>query len=111
VARSSPDSIPDDLRAAFRSAVQLYSDWMPSLPEPKARFGRELHAMSAVCGLLDGVNDRLPDDLFEKLMSYMRDVRYTLLRQKIIGDRSYRAAARCFLRLIEDRKRQCLRAE
>jgi hypothetical protein len=102
VARSSPDSIPDDLRAAFRSAVQLYSDWMPSLPEPKVRFGRELHAMSAVCGLLDGVNDRLPDDLFEKLMSY---------RQKIVGDRSYRAAARCFLRLIEDRKRQCLRAE
>jgi hypothetical protein len=37
----------------------------------------------------------------------MRDIRYTLLRQKIVADQSYRAGARCFLRLIEDGKRQC----
>jgi hypothetical protein len=108
VAGSSPDPTPDNLRAAFRSAVWFYSDWMPSLPEPEVRFGHELHTMSAVCGLLDGFNDQLPDDVFEKLMNYMHDIRYTLLRQKIVADQSYRAGARCFLRLIEDRKRQSL---
>ena len=111
MAGSSPDRDTDDLRAAFHSAVWLYSDWMPSLPEPEVRFGIELRTMSAVCGLLDGCNDRLPDDVFEKLMSYMRDIRYTLLRQKIVAERSYTAGARCFLRLIDDRKRQCLRSE
>jgi hypothetical protein len=111
VAGSSPDPIPDNLSATFRSAVWLYSDWMPSLPEPEVRFGTELHTMSAVCGLLDGFEDRMPDDVFEKLMTYMRDIRYTLLRQKIAAEQSYTAGARCFLRLIEDRKRECLRSE
>ena len=61
----------------------------------------------AICGLVDGFRDRLPDDVFDKLMIYMRDIRYTLLRRKIVADQSYTASARCFLRLIEDRKRQC----
>ena len=107
MAGSSPDPIPNDLRAAFRSAVWLYSHWMPSLPEPHVRLGSEFHAMSAICGLVDRFRDRLPDDVFDRFMIYMRDIRYTLLRQKIVADQSYTAGARCFLRLIEDRKRQC----
>jgi hypothetical protein len=110
VAGSSPDPIPDNLRAAFRSAVWLYSGWMPSLPEPEVRLGSDFHVMSAVCRLVDRFADPLPDDVLERLMNYMRDIRYTLLRQKIVADQSYRAGARCFLRLIEDRKRQCLRS-
>jgi hypothetical protein len=58
-----------------------------------------------------GFNDLLPDDVFEKLMGYMRDIRYTLLRRKIVAEQSYTAGARCFLRLIEDRKRECLRSK
>jgi hypothetical protein len=84
---------------------------MPSLPEPEVHLRSELYSMSAVCRLVDGFGDPLPDDVFEKLMSYMRDIRYTLLRQKIVAEQSYTAGARCFLRLIEDRKRQCLRSE
>jgi hypothetical protein len=101
-----PDPIPTALSAAFRSAVWLYSDWMPSLPEPQVRLGSKTHNMSAICGLVDRFHDRLPDDVFDRLMSYMRDIRYTLLRQKLVADQSYIAGARCFLRLIEDRKRQ-----
>ena len=104
---SSPDPIPTDLCAAFRSAVWLYSHWTPSLPEPKVHVGSEFHAMSTVCGLVDRFRDRLPDDVVDELLIYMRDIRYTLLRQKIVADQSYTAGARCFLRLIEDRKRQC----
>jgi hypothetical protein len=79
---------------------------MQSLPEPQVRLGSKSHDMSALCGLVDGFRDRLPDDVFDKLMIYMRDIRYTLLRQKIVADQSYATGARCFLRLIEDRKRQ-----
>ena len=104
---SSRDPIPTDLSAAFRSAVLLYSHWVPPLPEPQVELGSELHAMSAVCDLIGRFGDRLPEDVFDKLMIYMRDVRYTLLRQKLVADPSYTAGARCFLRLIEDRKRQC----
>ena len=46
------------------------------------------------------------DEIIEKLMSYIRDIRYTLLRQKLLDRKTYAADARCFLRLIEDRKRQ-----
>jgi len=80
---------------------------MPPLAEPQVQLGSELHAMSAVCDLIGRFDDRLPEDVFDKLMIYMRDVRYTLLRQKLVADPSYTAGARCFLRLIEDRKRQC----
>jgi hypothetical protein len=106
MAEVSPDPIPADLSAAFRSAVLLYSDWVPLLPEPQVRLRSETHDISAVCDLVDRFRDRLPDDVFDRLMIYMRDVRYTLLRQKIVADQSYMAGARCFLRLIEDRKRQ-----
>jgi hypothetical protein len=106
MAEVSPDPIPTALSAAFRSAVWLYSDWMLSLPEPQVQLGSKTHDMSEVCGLVDCFRDRLPDDVFDSLMSYMRDIRYTLLRQKLVADQSYIAGARCFLRLIEDRKRQ-----
>jgi hypothetical protein len=41
-------------------------------------------------------------------MSYLREIRYTLLRQRLVADDSYAAAGQCFLRLIEDRKRHFL---
>jgi len=103
--KAPPDPIPNHLREAFRNAVCCYSDWIPSLPEPEVRIGSTLHAISAVCGLVDKFHDQLPDDVFDILMIHMRDIRYTLLRQKIVADQSYVAGARCFLRLIEDRKR------
>ena len=82
----------------------LYCDWSPGISEREIRINGTFHTMSAVCGLLDNFHDRLPDEVFDKLMSYLRDIRYTLLRQKLVADQSYAAAARCFLRLIEDRK-------
>jgi hypothetical protein len=106
MAEFSPDPIPVDLIAAFRGAVWLYSDWTPPLPEPQVRLGDKSHDMSAVCGLVESFRERLPDDVFDKLIIHMRDIRYTLLRQKIVADQSYAAGARCFLRLIEDRKRK-----
>jgi hypothetical protein len=103
-----PDPIPDQLRKAFHDAVRLYADWNPALPEPEVQIGRSSHAISAACALVEKFEDRLPDEIFERLMLDMRDIRYTLLRQKLVAGHSYAAAGRCFLRLIEDRKRHFL---
>jgi hypothetical protein len=103
---SSTESVRCEVREAFHKAVWLYADWTPSLPEPMVRLGGICRSMSAVCGLVAEFNDRLPDDVFDRLMIYMRDIRYTLLRQKIFAEHSYAEGGRCFLRLIEDRKRQ-----
>jgi len=101
-------AIPDHLRKAFRDAVWSYAGWNPAMPEPEVRVGDNLCALSAVCGLMDPFNDRLSADIFERLMSYLREIRYTLLRQKLVAEHSYAAAGYCFLRLIEDRKRHFL---
>lgn len=104
----SSDPIPEHLREAFRSAVLSYADWNPALAEPEVNLGERRYALSAVCGLVQGFNDRLPEDTFDRLMSYLREIRYTLLRQKLVAGNSYAAAGHCFLRLIEDRKRHFL---
>jgi hypothetical protein len=107
-AQSSSGPIPDHLRAAFRAAVWSYADWNPALPEPDLHVGDRDYALSAVCGSVDQFHDPLPDDVFDRLMSYLREIRYTLLRQKLVAEPCYAAAAHCFLRLIEDRKRHFL---
>ena len=103
-----PDPIPDQLRKAFHDAVWLYADWNPALPEPQVQIGGSSHAISAVCAFVEKFDDRLPEEMFERLMLHMREIRYTLLRQKLVAGHSYAAAGRCFLRLIEDRKRHFL---
>jgi hypothetical protein len=107
-ARAFAGSIPDHLREAFRHAVWSYAGWNPAQPEPEVQVGDKRYALSAICGLMDGFNDRLSEDIFDRLMSYLREIRYTLLRQKLVAEHSYAAAGRCFLRLIEDRKRHFL---
>jgi hypothetical protein len=107
-ARSSSGPVPDDLRAVFLAAVWAYADWNPALPEPEVSLGDRNYALSAVCGLVGDFQDRLAEDVFDRLMSYLREIRYTLLRQKLVAEPSYAAAGHCFLRLIEDRKRHFL---
>jgi hypothetical protein len=103
---SSAKPVRCAVREAFHNAVWLYADWTPSMPEPIVRVGSTCRSMSAVCGLVAEFNDLLPDHVFDTLMIYMRDIRYTLLRQKIFAEHSYAEGGRCFLRLIDDRKRQ-----
>jgi hypothetical protein len=107
-ARSSCSPVPDRVRAAFRAAVWAYADWNPGLPEPEVSLGDRNYALSAVCGLVGDFHDRLAEDVFDRLMSYLREIRYTLLRQKLVAEPSYAVAGHCFLRLIEDRKRHFL---
>jgi hypothetical protein len=107
-AQSASSPIPEDLRKAFRNAVWSYADWNPALPEPEICIGDRPYALSTICGLVDEFHDRLAEDIFDRLMSYLREIRYTLLRQRLVAEHSYAAAGQCFLRLIEDRKRHFL---
>ena len=106
-AQSASGPIPDHLREAFRKAVWSYADWNPAFPEPEVPLGDRRYAPSAVCSLMDDFHDRLAQDVFDRLMSHLREIRYTLLRQKLVAEHSA-AAGQCFLRLIEDRKRHFL---
>jgi hypothetical protein len=107
-AQSPTGPISDHLRGAFRDAVWSYADWNPALAEPEVALGDRHYALSALCGLVDDLHDRLAEDVFDRLMSYLHGIRYTLLRQKLVAEHSYAAAGQCFLRLIEDRKRHFL---
>jgi hypothetical protein len=106
--QSASGPIPDQLREAFRDAIWSYADWNPAFPEPEVMVGDRHYVLSAVCGLVGDFRDRLAEDIFDRLMSYLREIRYTLLRQRLVADHSYAAAGQCFLRLIEDRKRHFL---
>ena len=106
--QSASGPIPDRLRTAFRKAVWSYAEWNPALPEPEVPLGDRHYALSAVCRLVDDFHGRLAEDIFDRLMSYLREIRYTLLRQKLVAEHSYAVAGQCFLRLIEDRKRHFL---
>jgi hypothetical protein len=68
-ARAFAGSIPDHLREAFRHAVWSYAGWNPAQPEPEVQVGDKRYALSAICGLMDGFNDRLSEDIFDRLMS------------------------------------------
>jgi hypothetical protein len=101
---TSPDPIPEDLSRAFREAVNLYANWTPSGPEPEVWIGGASQPVSAVSSLVEDFHDRLPDDVLDSLMLHVRDVRYTLLRQRLYARQSYAAGALCLRRLIQDRK-------
>ena len=92
----SAGPIPGDLRAAFRTAVWSYADWNPALPEPDVTVGDRHYSLSAVCGLVDDFHDRLAEDIFDRLMSYLREIRYTLLRQRLVADHSYAVPGNVF---------------
>jgi hypothetical protein len=94
--------------AAGQVKSQVKDDWNPALAEPEVPLHDRHYALSAMCGLVDDFHDRLAEDIFDRLMSYLREIRYTLLRQRLVAEHSYAAAGQCFLRLIEDRKRHFL---
>ena len=74
-AQSASGPIPEDLCSAFRKAVWSYPDWNPGLPEPEVTVGDRLYALSAVRGLVDDFYDRLAEDIFDRLMSYLREIK------------------------------------
>ena len=104
------DPIPPNLADAFHQAVWLYEDWSPALPELEVSIDRKPFSMSAVCGLVDSFSDPLPEQIADRLLSYMH-IQHPQLKERLGAERTYSAAARCLRGLIEDRKAEYRRLE
>jgi hypothetical protein len=111
MARSS-DPIPRQLSKAFHDAVSLFPIWSVALAEREVTIkGRPYtmsYTMSQVCRLVAGFSDPLPHGVFDELLSHMHAIgdKFELSRKP-----SYATAARCLLKLIENRKAAYLRRE
>lgn len=101
------NSIPARLANEFFEAVREYLRWSLGDPEPSITVDRYLVRISLVCGRVDSFTDQLPDDVFYALCFLMGGSRHKRLKDELRADRTYTTAARCFLELIEDKKRSC----
>src|SRR5437773_2505020 len=94
-------TIPPAHAEGFRDAVWRYSDWRAE-PEPEVHLHLKPVSISTVCRDVLPFNDPLPEDVFEKLFSYLH-AEHTILKGELDTDPTYATAARCFLKLIEHR--------
>ena len=103
-------SIPPRLAKEFFEAVREYLRWHLGDPEPSMTVDRYLVRISFVCGRVDNFTDALPDEVFYALC-FLMDGAHTRLKNELRADRTYATAARCFLELIEDKKRRFLASD
>jgi hypothetical protein len=99
--QSAEQIIPLDFAEAFADAVLVYEIWNPEYPEHLIRIGPRFYSILEVCGFVDQFTDRLPERVFLKLRSYMRDYPDGILWADLAADPSYATAVRC-LRKIHD---------
>jgi hypothetical protein len=98
--RSLPISLMHSAMRCGSSAIGGTGD-----PEPSVAIGRNIASISAVCGLVDTFVDPLPENIFGKLYFQMDNTdTQRRLKEKLGADRTYAGAARCLLKLIEDRR-------
>ena len=64
---------------------------------------RQLVRISLVCGRVEGFTDPLPDEVFDAVDFLLID-RHR--KAELRANRTYDTAARCFLEVIEDKKRK-----
>jgi hypothetical protein len=95
---------PRDLADAFTDALLAYGDLSPGQPEREISIGQTKFSMIAVCGLFDQFADELPQQVFDKLRSYMDSVSHSDLIVELAVNCSYATGARCLRRWIELRK-------
>jgi hypothetical protein len=107
MARSS-DPIPRQLSEAFHDAVSLFPIWSAALAEREVTIKGTPYTMSQVCRLVAGFSDPLPHSVFDELLSHVHAIgdKFEFSRKP-----SYATAARCLLKLIENRKAAYLRRE
>ena len=96
-----------DYLNAFDAAVRYFASghWIATLPDLKRiTIDGKPHSIRQVCTLVDGLSDRLPDEVYRILRTEMQRGSKELQRKLEKGG-SYAAAARCLLELIEERIR------
>lgn len=94
----------DDLRLAFCQAVRDFQvSWSPAPHGPEPSLGQEGHSIEALCWLVSGFNDPLPEETCNELRGYV-DASRPDLKEKLSGNPSYATGGRCLQSLMEDQK-------
>jgi hypothetical protein len=106
----APAPIPTRLSEAFHRAVELYSDWSAAFAEREVSIDGKPYSMSAVCRLLSGFSDQLPENVFDELRFLMR-AHQVEIKGHLAKDRSYAMGAKYLLELIDARKAAYRRLE
>jgi len=101
--QSAEQIIPLDFAEAFADAVLVYEIWNPEYPERLIRIGPRFYSILEVCGFVGQFTDRLPERVFLKLRSYVRDYPDGILWADLAADPSYATAVRCLRKMIEHR--------
>ena len=102
------ETMPDDVRQAFRDAIHLYADWKYGRPQRPVSFRRlQKISLGGVCDLvLSYRNEPLPADVQHELLNLIDEIR---INPKV--GLTYAAGAQYLLRLIDDQKQKQVRAE
>ncbi len=103
MAEPSAEPIPPDFAEAFAYAVLVYEIWTPEEPGRSIEIGSRSYSIVEVCGLVDQFTDRLPERVYLKLRSYMRDHADGKFKADLAADPSYATAVRCLRGMIERR--------
>ena len=98
--------IPAHLARGFRHAVDFYqSSWSPAVHGREVSINRKSYKIKQVCDLVSDYTGNLPDDLLVRLLDAM-DLRYAKLKDDLAEHPTYRVAAICLRRLIDDAERE-----
>jgi len=107
MAEPSAEPIPPDIAEAFAYVVLVYEIWTPEEPGRLIEIGPRSYSIVEVCGLVDQFTDRLPERVYLKLRSYMRDDADG--KADLAADPSYATAVRCLRGMIERRTEDAAR--
>jgi len=99
----SAEPIPPDFAEAFAYAVLVYEIWTPEEPGRLIQIGSRSYSILEVCRFVDQFTDRLPERVYLKLRSYLRDDPDGKLKADLAADPSYATAVRCLRAMMQRR--------
>jgi hypothetical protein len=100
----STDLIPRDLAQGFRDAVEFYrSSWSPAVHGREVSINGRAFTISAVCSLVAGFTDQLPEDVQHDLLDCL-DISHADLKNVLAQHPTYAAGSRCLLKVMQDRE-------
>ncbi|HWX83412.1 MAG TPA: hypothetical protein VNZ48_07415 [Xanthobacteraceae bacterium] len=103
MAEPAAEPIPPDFAEAFAYAVLVYEIWTPEEPGRLIQIGSRSYSIIEVCRFVDQFADRLPERVYLKLRSYLRDDPDGKLKADLAADPSYATAVRCLRGMMQRR--------
>ena len=100
------DPIPKHLADAFDRAVLAYELWHPTNEGQLIPLAGRYYTIGEVCDSVSQfVDDRLPEPVFNRLLSYMHDQPHGAQKARLLDSPTYGVGAIC-LREDMDRRRR-----